>query len=64
MTGLVYNKGKPCLYGPLLCQEGVCSGCLILLDQSTNCDLDLKEQNIGKYGKLYIKEPELVATRS
>jgi len=26
------NKGKPCPYNPILCQEGWCSGCQIYLD--------------------------------
>jgi hypothetical protein len=25
------NKGKPCLYKPILCQEGWCDGCYIAL---------------------------------
>ena len=31
---LNYNKGRPCLYKAILCQEGHCSGCYIYLEKS------------------------------
>lgn len=31
---LNYNKGKPCLYKAILCQEGYCSGCYIYREKS------------------------------
>ncbi len=29
-----YHKGDPCVYKPILCQEGYCSGCAIHLEKS------------------------------
>jgi hypothetical protein len=39
MVNLLYNKGYPCVYDPLLCQEGVCSGCMILLKRYPSEDI-------------------------
>jgi hypothetical protein len=41
MVNLLYNKGNPCVYSPLLCQEGVCSGCMILLKRYLSDDIKL-----------------------
>jgi hypothetical protein len=35
MINLEYHKGQPCVNKPLMCQEGICSGCMINLGQSS-----------------------------
>lgn len=29
-----YHKGYPCVYSPILCQEGYCSDCAVYLEKS------------------------------
>lgn len=35
-----YHKGQPCIYKPILCQEGHCSECYIHRSRSTKIDKD------------------------
>lgn len=36
MLNLEYHKGQPCVFKPLLCQEGFCCECIIYLEQSSS----------------------------
>jgi hypothetical protein len=31
-----YHRGEPCVYKPLLCQEGYCSNCEIYMNQQND----------------------------
>jgi ferredoxin len=35
MTNLVFHKGTFCVYAPVFCQEGYCSGCEVYLKKSS-----------------------------
>ena len=52
---LEYHKGQPCVYKPILCQEGYCSECgvyyrSLLHSESLNEDDD--EKNLSKVKNL------------
>ena len=39
-----YHKGYPCVFKPILCQEGFCSECAIYLGKSLSIDMTNLEQ--------------------
>jgi hypothetical protein len=45
MLNLEYHKGQPCVFKPLLCQEGYCSECIICLEQSVEITPPIIEKN-------------------
>ena len=45
MLNLEYHKGQPCVFKPLLCQEGFCNECIICLEQSSRIVASTIEQN-------------------
>ena len=68
---MLYNKGNPCLYKSILCQEGVCTGCMIFLEHCADADHENRGQNNSLYTKsktpitrnVKIRKSELVALR-
>jgi hypothetical protein len=45
MKNLEYHKGSFCIYKPIFCQEGYCSGCEIRLEKAFSNES--KEGSIG-----------------
>ena len=45
MLNLEYHKGQPCVFKPILCQEGFCSECIIGLEQSSQIKSSIIEEN-------------------
>jgi hypothetical protein len=45
MLNLEYHKGQPCVFKPLLCQEGFCSECIICIEQSSSITPSIIEEN-------------------
>ncbi len=38
MVDLQCHKGQPCLYSPVLCQEGYCSDCAIYIERFSSME--------------------------
>lgn len=60
-----YNKGYPCVYKPILCQEGYCSGCAIHLEKSTGWKLPDGDDNPAQVRshRLIVSKRELAVVK-
>jgi hypothetical protein len=72
MVNLEYHKGQLCSYGPILCQEGFCSECIIFLEKVPNAvsryirtKSTSKKKNVSKItiGGVDQKSPHFIQPR-
>jgi len=47
-----YHKGYPCVYKPILCQEGYCSDCAVYLEKSRGRAWVDEEIDVGNPNKV------------
>ena len=67
MMHVEYHKGYPCVYKPILCQEGYCSDCAVYLEKSrgrawVNEETDMVDLSKVKRAKFAVSahEPAVV----
>jgi hypothetical protein len=60
MLNLEYHKGELCVLRPMLCQEGLCSGCIIYLEQSSQLNPSFSEENKQLVFKRNVYKKQLV----